>query len=264
MTEIPQLLERLSKVHGIGSMLDYRPSLEDLRALLKHIDELKAVSEQHTAFPLMLEALENLENDDRMSMPPSAWQLVQEAIKAAGGVPKPFTTPAADWRENGEKDPHGNRYDCERHQTIGGQYSDDQVANFQYMRSSDLESSTIAKDRIRWLSRKVVALEAKLEQIKTDLQDKHKVLSNLHMGDIAPGLTEEDVASLFPETIEKARGDERKKALEEALREIEAKAAEVDEMLLTTVHDEIREKCGPYNVALVSALHAIQALKGGE
>ncbi|MGH0003130.1 hypothetical protein ACQU0X_23930 [Pseudovibrio ascidiaceicola] len=41
----------------------------------------------------MLEALQNLENDDRKSMPPSAWQLVQEAIKAAGGAPKPITTP---------------------------------------------------------------------------------------------------------------------------------------------------------------------------
>lgn len=37
------------------------------------------------AAPLMLEALENLENDDGSTMPESAWRLVQQAIAAARG-----------------------------------------------------------------------------------------------------------------------------------------------------------------------------------
>jgi len=39
------------------------------------------------AAPDMLEALQNLENDDGKTMPPSAWKLVQNAItKATNGV----------------------------------------------------------------------------------------------------------------------------------------------------------------------------------
>jgi hypothetical protein len=39
------------------------------------------------AAPDMLEALQNLENDDGSSMPDSAWKLVQDAIaKATGGA----------------------------------------------------------------------------------------------------------------------------------------------------------------------------------
>jgi hypothetical protein len=37
------------------------------------------------AAPDMLEALENLENDDGTTMPPSAWELVQTAIAKAKG-----------------------------------------------------------------------------------------------------------------------------------------------------------------------------------
>ncbi len=37
------------------------------------------------AAPDMLEALENLENDHGKAMPPSAWKMVQDAIKKAKG-----------------------------------------------------------------------------------------------------------------------------------------------------------------------------------
>ena len=37
----------------------------------------------HEAGPIMLEALENLENDDGR-IPPSAWNLVRKALSAAG------------------------------------------------------------------------------------------------------------------------------------------------------------------------------------
>lgn len=66
-------------------------------------------------------------------------------------------TPAAKWRLNGEPDPHGTRYDCTREELAGGQFSDDAVANGQYMCSGNIAWQTTAKDRIRWLSRQLEA-----------------------------------------------------------------------------------------------------------
>lgn len=51
--------------------------------------EAKANARLIAAAPLMLEALENLENDDGLRMPDSAWELVQEAVEAATGRRKP-------------------------------------------------------------------------------------------------------------------------------------------------------------------------------
>ncbi|WP_257164639.1 hypothetical protein [Bradyrhizobium sp. SRS-191] len=70
-------------------------------------------------------------------------------------------TPASRWREKGEPDPHGTRYDCERAKTAGGHLTDDEVANAVYLDPS-IANTTIAKDRIRWLSRKLA--EALAEQ----------------------------------------------------------------------------------------------------
>lgn len=74
-------------------------------------------------------------------------------------------TPAARWRANGSPDPHGTRYDCERAATAGGQLTDDEVANAVFLEPG-IANTTIAKDRIRWLSRKLVAAEAALAQAK--------------------------------------------------------------------------------------------------
>lgn len=63
-------------------------------------------------------------------------------------------TPGARWRQRGKTDPHGARYDCERAQLAGGHMSDDEVANAVYLDPS-INNLTIAKDRIRWLSRKL-------------------------------------------------------------------------------------------------------------
>lgn len=71
-------------------------------------------------------------------------------------------TPAARWRAEGKADPHGDRYACERHETAGGQYSDDEVANGVFMDPS-IEWLTIAKDRIRWLSRRLFLAEKALK-----------------------------------------------------------------------------------------------------
>lgn len=72
-------------------------------------------------------------------------------------------TPAARWRQRGEADPHGDRYDCPRERLCGGHLTDDEVAHQTAMIGrNDLDHEaklSVAKDRIRWLSRRVVALE---------------------------------------------------------------------------------------------------------
>lgn len=63
-------------------------------------------------------------------------------------------TPPSRWLHRGEPDPHGERYKCERGDLIGGNLTDDEVANAMYL-VPDITTTTIAKDRIRWLSRKL-------------------------------------------------------------------------------------------------------------
>lgn len=79
-------------------------------------------------------------------------------------------TPAAHWRENGEADPHGTEYNCERSALTLGDLTDDELANAVYLHGDttppmeDLLSGkakmpivylTAAKERIRWLSRRL-------------------------------------------------------------------------------------------------------------
>jgi hypothetical protein len=68
-------------------------------------------------------------------------------------------TPAAMWRARGEPDPHGIRYEAERASLMGGDMTDDQVSDMLAMlRRDSLKFEgvlAIAKDRIRWLSRKL-------------------------------------------------------------------------------------------------------------
>lgn len=80
-------------------------------------------------------------------------------------------TPAAKWQE----DPHGDSYECKRSDLPLGHLSDDALANAVFLhnhRELDLEAIlsgqpssigllTAAKERIRWLSRKVTFLEAR-------------------------------------------------------------------------------------------------------
>jgi hypothetical protein len=80
-------------------------------------------------------------------------------------------TPAAEWREKGEPDPHGNSYDCERAELLGGHLTDDQVAfETAMLMRTDLNHEAVlqtAKDRIRWLSRKLVIAAALPEALAT-------------------------------------------------------------------------------------------------
>lgn len=88
-------------------------------------------------------------------------------------------TPSSRWAANGEPDPHGNRYDCERAALAMGDMTDDELANAVFLHGdsepsiADLASGkailpiaylTAAKDRIRWLSRRLVAATASKEQ----------------------------------------------------------------------------------------------------
>lgn len=84
-------------------------------------------------------------------------------------------TPSSRWAANGEPDPHGNRYDCERAALAMGYMSDDELANevfikgdrnltFAEMTAGELPASSYllaARDRIRWLSRALVEAQPK-------------------------------------------------------------------------------------------------------
>lgn len=65
-----------------------------------------------------------------------------------------YGTPGAEWRAAHQPDPHGLYYMRERAALAGGHLTDDQVANAVYMNPS-IGNLTIAKERIRWLSRKL-------------------------------------------------------------------------------------------------------------
>ena len=65
------------------------------------------------------------------------------------------STPAAYWRESGEKDPfEGQNYD-DRAKLCGGHMTDDEIANAVYL-SPGIANLTAAKERIRWLSRALI------------------------------------------------------------------------------------------------------------
>lgn len=123
-----------------------RASAEEVEAFPhpSHCDHL------HMAFKVMREAADAL-----------------EATKAAAPG-----TPAAAWRVNGELDPHAGRYDGERARLAMGDLTDDELANAAFMNydvrpplqeimagraHSPIAYMMAVKDRIRWLSRKLVA-----------------------------------------------------------------------------------------------------------
>jgi hypothetical protein len=89
-------------------------------------------------------------------------------------------TPAADWREDGEKDPHPWYAGKRREDLALGDLTDDQMANAVFLyadRQPDISAviagtakmpivyTTAAKDRIRWLSRQNEANAARVEAL---------------------------------------------------------------------------------------------------
>jgi hypothetical protein len=94
-------------------------------------------------------------------------------------------TPAAHWRAAGTPDPHGKHYDCERAKLNMGYLSDDELANEAFLHydarpsMAELLAGTArmpiaymtgVKDRIRWLSRRLVEAEEKLRQAQAPSQ----------------------------------------------------------------------------------------------
>lgn len=91
--------------------------------------------------------------------------------------------PAAEWRERGEPDPHGNTYDCTRDKLCMGNLTDDELANAAFMNYDRWPSMqellagkaftpiaymTAVKDRIRWLSRQLEGEKAAAQNYRND------------------------------------------------------------------------------------------------
>ena len=96
----------------------------------------------------------------------------KQAAEASGEVP---TLPAASgegevkgWRERGEADPHGTRYDTEK--PTRADLTDDMVAfKLGVLCRSDMDHQAVLQlgmDRIRWLSRKLAALTAERDKLR--------------------------------------------------------------------------------------------------
>jgi hypothetical protein len=95
-------------------------------------------------------------------------------------------TPAAKWRENGDEDPFGERYNCDRNDLPLGELTDCELANEVFLHGNEnpcirdvianikkmpIVYLTAAKERIRWLSRRLTKAEqslADLEAIQAD------------------------------------------------------------------------------------------------
>lgn len=93
-------------------------------------------------------------------------------------------TPAAHWRENGEPDPHAKCTDQERAELPLGNLTDDELANEVFLHGDSQPSIaeviagtakmpivylTAAKERIRWLSRKLVGAEQGMQEARTKI-----------------------------------------------------------------------------------------------
>lgn len=109
------------------------------------------------------------------------------AVKAEPPKDAQASTVSAQWRAKGESDPHGTSYDCERAALTLGQMTDDELANAVFMHGDgpfDLEEClaskpgyhppiaylTAAKDRIRWLSRKLDAALAAAPSVPSGMK----------------------------------------------------------------------------------------------
>lgn len=109
------------------------------------------------------------------------------------------TTPAAQWRADGEPDPHGKRYDCERAALCMGNLTDDELANEAFLNYDarpniqdiidgkahmPIAYMTAVKDRIRWLSRRLEEATAapKAELSKDAIDYPRDVFSSLILG----------------------------------------------------------------------------------
>lgn len=97
------------------------------------------------------------------------------------------TTPSSRWAADGQRDPHGDRYACERAALALGNLTDDELANAVFLHGNEQPTMadmaagkalagivylTAAKDRIRWLSR---ALADAIAPQPAELAEQHGV-----------------------------------------------------------------------------------------
>ena len=104
-----------------------------------------------------------------------------EPESAAAGVP------SSRWAADEKPDPHGTQYDCERAALVMGGLTDDELANGVFMHGNEplniealmrgdkdyhpaIAWLTAAKDRIRWLSRKLTAAPAVNPGLTTEVR----------------------------------------------------------------------------------------------
>lgn len=98
-------------------------------------------------------------------------------------------TPAAHWRENGEPDPHAKCTNQERAELPLGNLTDDELANEVFLHGDSQPSIaeviagtakmpivylTAAKERIRWLSRKLVRAEQREQELLAALEEARR------------------------------------------------------------------------------------------
>lgn len=103
-------------------------------------------------------------------------------------------TPAAHWREKGEPDPHGSYYDRERAELPLGNLTDDELANEVFMWGDHKPSVaeivngtakmpivylTAGKERIRWLSRKLIEAEQQHAAMLSAQADHQRLVRQL-------------------------------------------------------------------------------------
>ena len=89
--------------------------------------------------------------------------------------------PVPGWRELGEADPHGDSYNCPRESLTLSSLTDDQLANAVFLHGNTVPNIgdviagrakmpivylTAAKDRIRWLSRRLHEAEAEVQRLR--------------------------------------------------------------------------------------------------
>lgn len=163
---------RLIKIEGYGvwGMLDYRPNLEQPEPNLI-TRSVGPVLQTTRLAPVTRDGVQigwgrMLENDTTEMFLFEPVEVVSPTTFSIGTLRDNPPTPAAKWRESGEPDPFAGQYDCERHQLPMGNLTDDELANevFLYDHRGGLSSMvylTAAKERIRWLSRKLYEAEHK-------------------------------------------------------------------------------------------------------
>jgi len=105
-------------------------------------------------------------------------------------------TPAAKWRQEGQADPHGDHYNCQRAALTLGELTDDELANGVFLhgneplninallrRTPGYHSAvvwlTAGKDRIRWLSRALEESKAREQALQQRLNAADQRIDDL-------------------------------------------------------------------------------------